>query len=694
MRIDTAATPEMLQAFETVPDLYLILSPELVILTASDAYLRATFKERESIRGKSLFEVFPDNPALPASDATAKLGASLAWVLLHKQPHQMALQRYDVALPEQAGVFTEKYWLPTNTPVLDKEGAVQYIIHKVVDVTEHQWAVQGMDALRTETDILLKASRASERQAQEQANQTQHVLQHLNQELEERVAARTRDLQEAKAQIEAERNRLHHLFMQAPAPIVVLDGPQLMYEVVNPAYQQMFPGRELLGKPVLEALPELAGTPILAILKSVYSTGETFVAQEMPLMLSRHQGAPPEQIYFTFTYQARQNQSGAVDGVLVFAYYVTDQVQARQRIAESEEKYRSLFQTMDQGFCIIEMIFDAENRPVDYRFQEYNQMFEKHSGLVGAVGKTARELVPGLEPHWFEIYGKVARTGEPIRFTEGSAAMGRWFEVYAYRLGDGSIPKVSLLFSDITQRKQAEEELKINNQQLKRINNDLDNFIYTASHDLKTPILNIEVLLDALLSDMAAETVASERVQQITGMMQESVERFKKTIANLTEVVKLQKDNSGEAVRVDVKEVIREVLLDLEQEIRSSGAHIIVDVAACPAIHFSEKNLRSVVYNLLSNALKFRSPEREPRVQVHCQSLGEYLVLSVQDNGLGMDTKGTDQLFTMFKRFHDHVEGSGIGLYMIKRMMDNVGGQIELESQLGEGSTFRVYFPR
>jgi signal transduction histidine kinase len=157
------------------------------------------------------------------------------------------------------------------------------------------------------------------------------------------------------------------------------------------------------------------------------------------------------------------------------------------------------------------------------------------------------------------------------------------------------------------------------NGQLTRINVDLDNFIYTASHDLKAPIANIEGLVQTLWRTLPAEMLASERVKRLRTLLQDSVDRFRHTIASLTEVVKLQKENSKEAVVVDLAVGIREVVLDVEPVIQSSGAQVAVDFSDCPAIRFSEKNLRSVVYNLLSNALKYRSPAREPLV-VGCQS--------------------------------------------------------------------------
>jgi PAS domain S-box-containing protein len=135
---------------------------------------------------------------------------------------------------------------------------------------------------------------------------------------------------------------------------------------------------------------------------------------------------------------------------------VTDQVIARKKIEESEEKYRSLFEAMDQGFCIIELLYE-NGKPVDYRYLEINSVFEKQTGLPNAVGKTMRELVPGIEAHWMEIYGTVATTGTPVRFIEESKALNRWFEVYAYKTGGPESRNVGVFFSDITHRKQSEE---------------------------------------------------------------------------------------------------------------------------------------------------------------------------------------------------------------------------------------------
>ncbi len=135
---------------------------------------------------------------------------------------------------------------------------------------------------------------------------------------------------------------------------------------------------------------------------------------------------------------------------------ISDRQLAQEALRQSEERYRTLFESIDEGFCVLEMLFDENDTPLDYRFLEINPQFEKQTGLEQALGKTARQLLPNLEDHWFEIYGKVALTGEPLRFEHGSEVMNRWFDVYALRVGQPSSRKVALVFKDITERKRAE----------------------------------------------------------------------------------------------------------------------------------------------------------------------------------------------------------------------------------------------
>ena len=139
---------------------------------------------------------------------------------------------------------------------------------------------------------------------------------------------------------------------------------------------------------------------------------------------------------------------------------VTGSRQAEMRLQESEARYRLLFDSIDEGFCVLQMVFEGDNVPVDYRFLQANPAFERHTGLTGAVGKLVSELVPNLDRSWFEIYGRVALTGESVRFQNDAPAMGRSFDVYAFRIGEPEIRTVALLFNDVTERKRNEEAVE------------------------------------------------------------------------------------------------------------------------------------------------------------------------------------------------------------------------------------------
>jgi PAS domain S-box-containing protein len=141
-----------------------------------------------------------------------------------------------------------------------------------------------------------------------------------------------------------------------------------------------------------------------------------------------------------------------------------ERASAAQAVRESETQYRALFDSIDEGFCIVEVLFEEE-RPVDYRFLRVNPAFERHTGLKDASFKRIRELVPGHDQHWFETYGRVAQTGEPDRFEDAAVAPGRFYDVYAFRVGAPEQRQVAVLFNDITKRKRAEESLRVSERQ-------------------------------------------------------------------------------------------------------------------------------------------------------------------------------------------------------------------------------------
>jgi PAS domain S-box-containing protein len=234
------------------------------------------------------------------------------------------------------------------------------------------------------------------------------------------------------------------------------------------------------------------------------------------------------------------------------------------------------------------------------------------------------------------------------------------------------------------------ETISHKNDELLKINSDLDNFVYTASHDLKAPVLNIEGLVYALVAAM--EKNKPERIHDIIDKIQLSIHRFKETINALTQVAKTNKHIDDELINFEMQELLDDVLFSINDMVENSGAILDLNVS-CGELNFSKANMRSILINLFTNAIKYRSPERVPHIKFSCKKEGKKLVLIIADNGLGISGSHLGKIFTMFKRYHTHVEGTGIGLYLVKRIVENYGGTVEVESELNKGTTFTLVLP-
>lgn len=234
------------------------------------------------------------------------------------------------------------------------------------------------------------------------------------------------------------------------------------------------------------------------------------------------------------------------------------------------------------------------------------------------------------------------------------------------------------------------EELEALNANLARANADLDTFVYTASHDLKAPILNIEGLVALLEEELGAHHPAATELEHI----KKSVNSFKQTVEELTEVSRIQKGLHQEATAIDIAALLEDVKLLLEQEITQTGAQITLLAEGSPQVYFSKKNLTSILYNLVSNAIKYHSPSRLPQIQVRCWHEATAFCLAVHDNGLGLAADKLGKIFDLFHRMHAHVPGSGVGLYIVKRIVENSGGRVEVESREGQGSVVRVFLKK
>ena len=240
----------------------------------------------------------------------------------------------------------------------------------------------------------------------------------------------------------------------------------------------------------------------------------------------------------------------------------------------------------------------------------------------------------------------------------------------------------------------ANQEIGVRNQQLAHTNQDLDNFVYAASHDLKQLVNNL-VGLFAELRRTATFQDADEAL--VLHFVDEALHSLSTTIHDLAAVVQEQRHPGTQATEpISLAELAAEVQFVLRPEILATQAELSYDFGRLPTVHYVRSCLRTVLFNLLSNALKYHQPGRPPRVQVRAYQDAGCAVLEVQDNGLGIDLpQFGDELFHLFRRFHpEAAEGTGVGLFLVNRLVEGCNGHIEVDSQPGCGTTFRVHLGR
>ncbi|MDT3405369.1 PAS domain-containing protein [Mucilaginibacter terrae] len=302
-----ALPPVALRVFETLPTCCMVLSPALYILTASDDYLKLTGKSREEITGKYLFDIFPKVPEW-ANGAEGDIAASLEKVLATGIAHRMPVARFDVPDHSNSSNLKETHWDTVHKPVLDADGNIVYIIHETRNVS-----AQVID------NNILRVSVDQERNKKIYAENLSH--------------------------------QMEMLFHSVPAQIAIISGPDMVYSYINPQYQrELFPNREVMGMPLLAAVPEIADKPIWHTLKNVYSTGEPYINTEICVPLASENGGQLSDHYFNVVYQPLRNEHGEVNAILSFKYDVTEHVTARKMLEISAQEAGLLNARLQQAF--------------------------------------------------------------------------------------------------------------------------------------------------------------------------------------------------------------------------------------------------------------------------------------------------------------------------------------------------------
>ncbi|MBJ6109599.1 PAS domain-containing protein [Hymenobacter sp. BT523] len=506
--------------------------------------------------------------------------------------------------------------------------------------------------------------------------------------------------QAARAEAEVQRQRFYEVLMHLPAHVAVHEGPEQVFTLVNPHYQRVANGRDLLGQPIRAVWPELAGQGILDELDRVYRTGEPFVAAGRPVQVDFSRTGQLEQVYYDFFFLALRDAQGHITGVLNFSYDVTGAMRARQQVEqlnqELESRVRERTAALQESEARFRIMADAAPNQVwavnpDTTIRYANQAFLDFVG-VDLEQYVATGWAAYLHPEELDLaqhaLAEAIRTRGPYVLEH---RMRRHDGQYRWLLAQGApsfYPNGDLYgyvgsAIDIT-------DLKHTNERLTRTNQDLDNFVYAASHDLKQPVNNLAGLFEELRGSATFADPLEEEV--LVPLIQDALQQLGHTIDDLAALGQAQQSSEAAPTEeVRLADVVEEVVNSLEPQARAARARITTDFASRPTVCFARANLRTILLNLLSNSLKYADPARPARIHVSAWVADGQPILVVEDNGLGFDAeKHGAELFHLFRRLHTHIPGSGVGLYLVHRIVQAHGGSIEVDSQPGAGASFRV----
>ncbi|MDB5901091.1 MAG: putative histidine kinase, atypical hybrid, partial [Ramlibacter sp.] len=325
--------------------------------------------------------------------------------------------------------------------------------------------------------------------------------------------------------------------------------------------------------------------------------------------------------------------------VFVELYRSKEELRARerrdfeQRLEAKEERYRALFESIDEGFCVVKLLRGADGQVRDFRFEEANEAFAAHTGFHDAVGKHMRELTPTFEQTWFDLYDRVARTGESTRFVQEAKAMNRWFDVHASRLGGAGSDLVAVLFSDITQRLVAEQDMRRLNDELAQANRRKTEFLATLAHELRNPLAPLSNGLH--LMRMAASK--PELLEKTRQMMERQIQHMVHLVDDLLDVARISTGKVELRRRhVDLKDVVA-TAVETSTSLIDAGKHrLTVEIPPEPLpMEVDPTRIAQVVSNLLNNAAKY-TPSGG-RIALKVWTEGQRAVLAVTDTGIGLE---------------------------------------------------------
>jgi PAS domain S-box-containing protein len=461
---------------------------------------------------------------------------------------------------------------------------------------------------------------------------------------------------------------VERLYMNAPAFICTVTGPDHVFELVNPEYQKLYGSRQLVGKKVADALPELVSQGIIKRLDKVFETGESYVVTEFLVHLSRDEGKELEPTYLNYSYQAMYDAEENIIGILIFGYEVTEQVLARQK---GEENLKLVLESLPQ----ITSTSSADGTNIFFNkfFFEYSGLSKEEATINGWNSILHPEEIDEVLNQWEECKKRGCDFYREIRLKRKSDGVYRWHisHITPIKNNKGEIVQWIATATDIHEQKIKEQKK--------------DEFLSIASHELKTPLTSVSAYLQLLQitphEDIERSTLYTEKALQ-------SVERLKELISELLDVSKIQ--NGKLNLNMTTFNFTKMVNECIEATQYTGSKHMILRSGEIAGDFYGdEERLKQVVINLLSNAIKY-SPDAET-VEVDLSEKDGEITVSVKDYGIGISADNLKRIFERYYRVEGqdiHFQGLGIGLFISMDIIQRHDGKLYVESEPGKGSTF------
>ncbi|CAN5845261.1 hypothetical protein BH11GEM1_BH11GEM1_15810 [soil metagenome] len=519
-----------------------------------------------------------------------------------------------------------------------------------------------------------------------------------------------KELRAARASAEQAERRLREVFAQAPGFFAVLSGADHVFEFVNDAYLQLIGHRSVVGRRVIDALPEVVDQGFIALLDRVYRSSKPFVGREVALMLERVPGEPPEERIVDFVYQPITHGDGTTSGIVAHGSDVTEAVLARReverllqaseetrsRVEESETRYRFLANTIP-----VQVWTALPTGELDYVSERTARYFGVTSGDILGDAWLAMlhpEDVPLTTSRWVHSVS----TGEPYETEFRLRAAGgtdyRWHlaRATAQRGDDGSILRWFGTNTDIEDRRQAEAELERLTREATEANRAKSDFLAAMSHELRTPLNAIGGYAQLIELGVRGPVTEEQRIDLL------KIQRSKNHLEGLvSDVLNFAKAGAGRleyrAERVVIRrtlEAVREMIAPQagEKSLRVDFPDVSPELCAVA----DEDRTRQILLNLLANSLKFTGAGG--LITLDARGDAKEVIIAVRDTGIGIPAAKLEQIFEPFvqaeRALRPSDQGVGLGLAISRQLARAMGGDLRVESTLGEGSTFTLTLPR